>query len=300
MEADQGTLVVLFLCSIVTYLQIDILVLNGGNTMNKVKTISLILCLSILVNPVSVMASDWGLDIESANDAFGEMAGEFNKQRRNFGNIEIYEKSEIYDRYNAEIKQNKVILDADKKLADFKNHEYEGYGTIGELNKKLSDQFKKGAEDNDSNFADKLNESKEKDDFISSIKNDLSEKKEEIIDKTKDLKGNKTAVSQQSRYQSMKDSFASIVSAQQDDSSESMPQTDSGGKRNSSGLVSFEELVKSLPGYEDEDEEKNIVAKYESVGYQYIQKNPLLRTAMDTYNMGKDMITNAVDKYNKE
>lgn len=267
--------------------------------MNKIKTIGLILSLSFLVNPVSVMASDWGLDVESANDAFGEMAGEFNKQRRNYGNIEIYEKSEIYDRYNAEIKQNKVILDADKKLADFKNHEYEGYGTIGELNKKLSEQYKKGAEDNESSFADKLNESKEKDDYISSIKDDLSEKKEGIIDKTKDLKGNKTEVSQQSRYQSMKDSFASIISTQQDDSSESMPQTDSDGKRNSSGLVSFEELVKSLPGYEDEDKEKNLVAKYESVGYQYIQKNPLLRTAMDTFVMGKDMITNAVDTYNK-
>lgn len=203
--------------------------------MSKRKSISLVLCLSaLLMSPVSVLASDWGLDIDSANDAFGEMAGEFEKQRSNYGNIEIYNKGDIYDRYNSEIKSNKAVMDADKKLADFKNHKYEGYGTISELNEKLSNQYKKGAEDNKDNFADKLKESKEKDDFISSIKDDLSEKKEE--NKSESPKSTK-ASEQQARYQSIKQSFASVIDTK----------SGSETKINKPDLLSYEDLFKNLP-----------------------------------------------------
>lgn len=213
--------------------------------MRNKKMISLILCLGSLMTPGSVLASDWGLDIESANDAFGEMAGEFEKQRDNYGNIEIYDKSEIYDRYQNEISANKVVLDADKKLADFKNHKYEGYGTISELNEKLSDQYKKGAEDNESSFADKLKESEKKDDFIDSIKEDLDKKKEDQSNGKEQSKPN--AVQQQARYQSLKKNFASVI-----DSNEPAASSGSSGKQ--SNLLSFDELLEMTPKKEDSSE----------------------------------------------
>lgn len=215
--------------------------------MKNKRMISLALCCSsLLMTPVSIMASDWGLDIESANDAFGEMAGEFEKQRDNYGNIEIYDKSEIYDRYQNEISTNKVVLDADKKLADFKNHKYEGYGTISELNEKLSDQYKKGAEDNESSFADKLKESEKKDDFIDSIKEDLDKKKEDQSNGKEQSKSN--AVQQQARYQSLKKNFASVIESTE-------PATSSASSGKESNLLSFDELLKNIPKETDNSNE---------------------------------------------
>lgn len=138
----------------------------------------------------NVSALENTIDITDANQAFDEMKDKFETQKDNYGNIEIWDEDEIYSRYQREIRQSTRDLNIDKKMKDFKNHEYEGYGTISKVSDKISSLSNKATDKMRDNFESDLGDAdifmntfKEKQDDVGGAKETVAKQKEETKNK---------------------------------------------------------------------------------------------------------------------
>lgn len=86
----------------------------------------------------SNLGDDTGLNIDDANEAFEEMQNEFKSQKDNYGNITIWDGDEIYDSYQQGIRNAVEALNVEGKLKKFEQHEFNGYGTVKDVDKKIS------------------------------------------------------------------------------------------------------------------------------------------------------------------
>ena len=107
--------------------------------------------------------TDYGLDVDEANEAFEKMKKSFKREQRSYGDIPIFNGDSIYKEYQTGITESIKKMDIEGKIKKFKEHEFEGYGTIEEMDDFMSDF----ADEKREEFKDSFNKEQESaEDFL--------------------------------------------------------------------------------------------------------------------------------------